>query len=170
MKPRFKGSFGLVMNLISDAFFGNKKTTFNYTMDSSTLSAGNEDLSGCLLSLSKNQSDIFMLHVSLPLPKVNNIDVMGVVLETRMEFITGYSTENNVKGHSTDLWEVCQQDNLIPILMGVMMPVLLIENLIPMSKVGNIWHLSDTLYPLLMKAVVHARDHITLQEKMKVLK
>jgi len=61
-------------------------------------------------------------------------------------------------------------EKVFPILMMIMIPIFMVENLTPMSKVGNIWHLSVTLYPLLMKAVVNARDHITLQEKMKVLK
>src|SRR5690348_5620399 len=83
MKPRFKGSLGILMNVVSDAFFGNKETTFNYTMDSSAVSSGKEDLSGCLLSLSQNKSDIYMIPVPLPLPKANHIDVMGVIVETR---------------------------------------------------------------------------------------
>ena len=60
--------------------------------------------------------------------------------------------------------------SLLPVLIGSLIPILLIENLTPMSRVANIWYLSMTLHPLLIKSVVKARDSITLEEKMKVLK
>ena len=91
---RFKGSLSLITSLISDVFLGTKEKTFNYTMDLRG-STGLKFI--CLDSLNRNQSDVFLAPVPLSLPPESNLDLVAVTGESKIKFLTGYSTENNVK-------------------------------------------------------------------------
>ena len=96
-KPRFTRSLSVLANLISDAIFGMKETTFNYTMDHGMITKGENVLNGCHEKLHKNESDFFLNPVPLPLPLEANLDILGVIGQSRMEFKTGYSVENKIK-------------------------------------------------------------------------
>jgi len=96
-KPRFVGSLHVATNLISDAIFGTKEKTFNHTFrEYSVHKEDNEETfySGCLKYLQENVSDIYLSPNPIPLPKDSNLDILGVIGESRMEFRTGYTVSN----------------------------------------------------------------------------
>jgi len=95
-RPIFTGLAADIQNILNDGVFGlESKTHFNFTLLDRQFTATNK-LSGCHLSLHENSSDIFLKPTPYPVG-VDSIEVIDIIDQSRIEFITGYSSDNSIK-------------------------------------------------------------------------
>ena len=99
-KPSFHGALAHLQELLSDIIFGRKiHTNFNFsiiksdTFDTSQ-SDPNNGLTGCLLSLFRNQSDVYIRPTPYPVGE-ESIDFLSVFGQTSLEILTGYSSSDS---------------------------------------------------------------------------
>jgi len=93
-KPFFGGGLADIQSLATDIFFGLKShSSFNFTLIKSTTTESYNGLTGCLLSLFRNQSDIYIKPSAFPVGE-HSIDYSSVFGQSSLEFITGYSSSD----------------------------------------------------------------------------
>jgi len=58
----------------------------------------------------------------------------------------------------------------LKLIIFLMLPVFMVENVLPMFEMSKVWFLSRDLYRLLQKVVIDSGNAMSIQDRMKVLK
>jgi len=117
-KPSFSGSLVDIQSLGNDIIFGLKThSSFNFTLIQATKTESYNGLTGCHLSLFRNQSDIYIQPTPYLIGE-ESIDFLSILGQTSIEFLTGYSSsDSSFDGDVTESFSSFSVTNLLVIFL-----------------------------------------------------